>query len=87
MDGIMYPVSLLAIALMAFTFYQNNSIKLMVIVLAIGGYIIYSHETGYSATEFKNEMIDSLDKSARDFSKSRGTEGYDETKLEKKLKD
>ena len=83
----MYPVSLLAIALMAFTFYQNNSIKLMVIVLAIGGYIIYSHETGYSATEFKNEMIDSLDKSARDFSKSRGTEGYDETKLEKKLKD
>ena len=59
----------------------------MVIVLAIGGYIIYSHETGYSATEFKNEMIDSLDKSARDFSKSRGTEGYDETKLEKKLKD
>ena len=87
MDGMMYPISLLAIALMAFTFYQNNSIKMMVLILAIGGYIIYSHETGYNATEFKNEMIDSLDKSARDFSKSRGTEGYDETKLKKELKD
>lgn len=87
MDGIMYPISLLAIALLAFTFYQNNSIKLMVLMLLIGGYIVYSHETGYSATEFKNEMIDSLDKSARDFSKSRGTDGPDESKLQKELKD
>lgn len=69
MDGWMYPLSLLIVALMAFTFYQNNSIKMMLLMLAIGVYIIYSHETGYTATDYKNEVIESIDKSAKDFVK------------------
>lgn len=69
MDGWMYPLSLLIVALMAFTFYQNNSVRMMLLMLAIGVYIIYSHETGYTATDYKNEVIDSIDKSAKDFVK------------------
>lgn len=69
MDGWMYPLSLLIVALMAFTFYQNNSMRMMLLMLAIGVYIIYSHETGYTATDYKNEVIESIDKSAKDFVK------------------
>jgi hypothetical protein len=69
MDGWMYPLSLLIVALMAFTFYQNNSMKMVLLSLAIGVYIIYSHETGYTATDYKNEVIDSIDKSAKEFVK------------------
>ncbi len=65
----MYPLSLLIVALMAFTFYQNNSMKMVLLSLAIGVYIIYSHETGYTATDYKNEVIDSIDKSAKEFVK------------------
>lgn len=65
----MYPLSLLIVALMAFTFYRNNSMKMVLLSLAIGVYIIYSHETGYTATDYKNEVIDSIDKSAQEFVK------------------
>lgn len=37
----------------------------MLIVLAIGAYIVYSHETGYTATDYKNEMVESLDEAAK----------------------
>ncbi len=69
MDGLMYPLSLLIVVLMAFTFYRNNSMKMVLLSLAIGVYIIYSHETGYTATDYKNEVIDSIDKSAKEFVK------------------
>ena len=65
----MYPLSLLIVVLMAFTFYRNNSMKMVLLSLAIGVYIIYSHETGYTATDYKNEVIDSIDKSAQEFVK------------------
>ncbi|HEY9203545.1 MAG TPA: hypothetical protein VIM82_04375 [Sulfurimonas sp.] len=85
MDGIPYTVSLIVIAIMAFALYRGNSFKLMFLVLAVGVYIIYSHETGNTATKYKDEMLESLDKSARDFSKSRGAEGYDEDKIIKEV--
>ncbi|OIP54742.1 MAG: hypothetical protein AUK54_05660 [Helicobacteraceae bacterium CG2_30_36_10] len=68
MDGIMYPISLIIIAIMAFSFNRNNNSFLMIFVLLVGVYIIYSHETGHTATEFKNSMVQSIDESARDFS-------------------
>jgi len=37
----------------------------------IGGYLIYSQETGYSTTNFKDEMIDKLEKSVDE-----STSGY-----------
>jgi len=80
MDGLLYPISLLVVALMAVAFYRGNSIKLMLFALAIGVYIIYSHETGHTATEYKNEMVDSINESATEFAKERSIEGYDESK-------
>jgi hypothetical protein len=80
MNGLLYPISLLVVGLMAFTFYRGNSIKLMLFALAVGAYIIYSHETGHTATEYKNEVVDSISESATKFTKDRGIEGYDETK-------
>ncbi len=85
MEGNLYLVSLIVVAIMAFALYRGNSFRLMFLVLAVGVYIIYSHETGNTATKYKDEMIESLDKSARDFSKSRGNEGYDEDKIRKEV--
>ncbi|MDD5373504.1 MAG: hypothetical protein PHO62_08770 [Sulfurimonas sp.] len=80
MDGLLYPISLLVVVLIAFFFYRNNSFKLMLLTLAVGVYIIYSQETGNTVTNLKNEAVQSIDKSAESFSKSRGIEGYDEKK-------
>ncbi len=70
MDGWMYPASLVLVAILAFTFNQNNNTKMTLIMILIGAYIIYSHETGDSATNWKNEMVESLEKSTKDFSTS-----------------
>ncbi|SMP86839.1 hypothetical protein SAMN06314019_1017 [Epsilonproteobacteria bacterium SCGC AD-311-C15] len=86
MDGFLYPASLILIVLLAFTFYRNNNTILMGLVLVIGVYIVFSHETGHTATEFRNDVIDSLDQSARDFSATHGAEGYDADKAKKAVK-
>ena len=86
MDGLLYPASLVIIVLLAFTFMKNNNSVLMFVVLVIGVYIIYSHETGHTATEFKNEMVDSIDESAQEYSKSYNTENYDASKAEEAVK-
>ena len=83
MDGFLYPASLVVIALLALTFYKGNNNILMIIVLAIGAYIIYSHETGYTATDFKNEMIESVDESVGNFNKSHENKGFDEGSAKK----
>jgi len=86
MDGIMYPASLVLLALLAFTFNQSNNTKLALLMLLIGIYIVYSQETGDTATDWKNDMVKSLDESAEDYSKSHGTEGYDATKAKEIVK-
>ncbi|OQX59834.1 MAG: hypothetical protein B5M52_02165 [Helicobacteraceae bacterium 4484_230] len=68
-SSLIYPASLALIALLSFVLYQNNNIKLMLIMLGIGVYIIYSHETGHTMTEFKKSMVESLDKSASEYQK------------------
>jgi len=78
MDGLVYYGVLFIIVVISFMFYQNNSNRMAVLLLMLGAYIIYSHETGYSATDFKNEMIDSLDESAQEYSKRHGADGFDE---------
>ena len=86
MNGIMYPISLIVIAILAFSFNRNNNTFLMMFVLAVGAYIIYSHETGHTATEFKNNMVQSINESAGNFSKKHGTEGFDAKKEEEAVK-
>jgi hypothetical protein len=85
MDGLLYPASLGIIALLAYVFYQNNSKLMMVVVLAIGAYIIYSHETGYTATHFKNEMLETVDKSVGNYNKEHGIEKFDPKETEKSI--
>ncbi|MDQ1267400.1 MAG: hypothetical protein QG560_43 [Campylobacterota bacterium] len=80
MDDSLYPVSLLVVIIMAFYFYRTNSIKLTAFALAVGVYIVYSHNTGYTATDYKNEVVDSITKSATEFVKDRNIDGYDESK-------
>jgi len=77
MDDLTYYGSLALIAAMAYMFFRNNSTLLMVIVLAIGAYIIYSNETGYTATEFKNEVVNSINDEAQDFSERKGLNSYE----------
>lgn len=82
MDGILYPASLVVLAVLIFFFYQNRNTVLMAVAIIIGIYIVYSQETGHTATDFKNEVIESIDGEAKDFSKSRGAEGFDEYKAQ-----
>ncbi|QOY54676.1 hypothetical protein HUE87_00040 [Candidatus Sulfurimonas marisnigri] len=85
MDDLIYPASLFAIAITAFSFYQSGNTKFAFFILAIGVYIIYSHETGNTATDFKNDMVISIDNKAADFSKSSGTGKYDASEAVKFL--
>lgn len=70
MDGILYPVSLVLLAILAFTFNQTNNTKLAIIMILVGVYLVYSHETGYTATDFKNEMVGKMDESVGTFTPS-----------------
>jgi len=86
MDGWLYPVSLVVVAVMAFMFFQNHNSKLALLMLALGIYIVYSHETGYTATDFKNETVKSLDESASEWAKEHGNEGYNEVNAQEAVK-
>ena len=86
MDGMFYYFSIAVLGVLAFTFFQNHNEKLALLMLVIGIYIVYSHETGYTATDFKNETVKSLDKSADEWAKDHGTDGYDASKAEEEVK-
>ena len=86
MDDMIYPASLVVIALLVFVLHQNNNSKLALLMLAVGVYIIYSHETGNTATDFKNDMVKSINEGAEDFTKSYDIEGYDANKAKDAVK-
>ncbi|MCD6173916.1 MAG: hypothetical protein J7J96_09075 [Sulfurimonas sp.] len=86
MEDMIYPASLIVIALLVFILYQNNNSKLALLMLAIGVYIVYSHETGNTATDFKNDMVKSINEGAEDFTKSYDIEGYDANKAKDAVK-
>lgn len=80
MDTFLYLGTLLILALLAFILYQNNYSKLALLALLIGVYIVYSHETGHTATEFKNELMNSVEEEAEDVSKNYRFDGEKITK-------
>lgn len=65
MSGWMYYGSLLLIAMFILSMFRTHNNLLALIALVVGIYIIYSHETGYTATDFRHEMVDKLDKEIR----------------------
>jgi hypothetical protein len=57
----LYPISIIVLLLLAYMMWQSNAKKMMVLVLVILGYIVYSHETGNSLTQFKDEAVEDFD--------------------------
>ena len=86
MDGMFYYLTLAVLAILAYTFFQNHSEKLALLMLVLGIYIVYSHETGFTATDFKDETVKSIDESATEWAKDRGTDGYDASKAQNAVK-
>ena len=86
MDGLLYPASLVLLAVLAFTFNQTNNSKLVLIVVAIAAYIVYTHETGNTATDFKNDMVKSMDESVGNYGERHGIDGLDEQKAKEAIK-
>ncbi|WP_373071054.1 hypothetical protein [Sulfurimonas sp.] len=70
MDDMIYPASLVIVAALAFIFYRNKSMIMMLVVLAVGAYIVFSHETGYSSANLKSQIAESIDESVKDYDKS-----------------
>jgi ABC-type transport system involved in Fe-S cluster assembly fused permease/ATPase subunit len=81
MDGLLYYGSLLLIVSLAYMFFQNNNSLLLLICVAIGIYIVYTHETGHTATEFKNDMVNSINEEAEGFNEKKGIERFDPQKM------
>ena len=86
MDGLVFYGALIIVVLLVYTFYKNNNQKLALLTILIGVYIVYSNTTGHTATDYKNEMVESLNQSAEDFAKIHKTEGFDETKSQEAMK-
>ena len=86
MDGMFYYFTLAVLGVLAYIFFQNHNEKLALLMLGIGIYLVYSHETGYTATDFKNETVKSIDESASDWAKDLGSDGYDASEAKKGVK-
>ncbi|QOP44776.1 hypothetical protein [Sulfurimonas paralvinellae] len=81
----MYLLSLLIIVVLVYFFFQHNNTLLLLITLAIGGYIVYSHETGHTATEFKNDMVNSINDEAQGFEGRKGIKRFDPQKMKEEV--
>ncbi|MHC3995215.1 hypothetical protein ACXWTF_10330 [Thiomicrolovo sp. ZZH C-3] len=57
----LYPATIVVLLILAYMQWQTNAKKTMVLVLVVLGYIIYSHETGHSLTEFREKAVDDFD--------------------------
>jgi len=75
MDGLTYYAALAVIAIFIFQMTRTHNNFLAFIALLVGVYIVYSHETGYTATDFRHDMVNTIDENAVDFSKSDERDG------------
>lgn len=60
----MYYGGLVLIAILAYMSYNSNRIITAVLLLALGGYFIYSHNTGVSISDYSEKAIEEFDKGA-----------------------
>jgi hypothetical protein len=66
MDGNIYYVVLGALSLGAVFFFKNDNWMLTFIFVALAGWTYYSHETGTSFNDLKQELNEAVDKSAHE---------------------
>jgi hypothetical protein len=85
MNGLLYYAVLTLIIGLAYMFFQNNNTSLLLITLAIGIYILYSHETGHTATEFKNEVVNSINEEVQGFDERKGIKRFDPGKMKEEV--
>jgi len=57
----LYPGMIVVLLIFAFMQWRENATKTMIFILFVLAYIIYSHETGHSLGELKEEAIESFD--------------------------
>ena len=57
-----YYGGLVLIAILAWMSYQSDRMLTMLILLAMGAYFIYSHNTGKTITDFTDQTVQQLDK-------------------------
>ena len=58
----MYYGGLVLIAILAYLAYTSNRIITAVFLLAIGGYFIYSHNTGNTISGYTEKAVEEFDK-------------------------
>jgi len=57
-----YYGGLALIAILAWMSWQSEKMITMIILLMLGGYFIYTHNTGNTITDFSNETVDKINK-------------------------
>lgn len=57
----LYPGTLIVLAILAYMQWQINAIKTMFLIFIVMGYIVWSHETGHSLGELRQEAVESFD--------------------------
>ena len=60
----MYYGGLVLIAILAYMSYNSNRIITAVLLVALGGYFIYSHNTGTNITDEMNKAAGEFDEAA-----------------------
>ncbi|MGB5966103.1 MAG: hypothetical protein WBF77_07735 [Sulfurimonadaceae bacterium] len=58
----MYYGGLVVIAILAYMSYNSNRMFIALLLLALGGYFIYSHNTGNTITGYSDKAVDEFDK-------------------------
>ena len=81
MDGWMYYGSLAVIAMFIFSMTRTNNNFLALIAFVVGAYIVYSHETGYTATDFRYDMVNKIDQETGDYDYSENKNREEAKKL------
>lgn len=69
----LYPATIVILLILAYMQWQTNAKKTMVLVLVVLAYIVYSHETGQTLTQVKDEAIKSFDDSVGNSQYNRNT--------------
>jgi hypothetical protein len=58
----MYYGGLVVIAILGWMSYQNNRMFSTLLLMALAAYLIYSHNTGNTITDFTDKAVKELDK-------------------------
>lgn len=58
----LYPGTIVVLLILAYMMWQMNAKKMVLLILLVLAYIVYSHETGHTISEYSEEVGKSFDK-------------------------